>query len=610
MGRIQPLPSHLIDQIAAGEVVERPASVVKELVENALDAGAKRIRIEVRDGGCAWICISDDGYGMSPADATLALQRHATSKISSVDDLSDIHTFGFRGEALPSIASVSNFSLRTREATAEAGFEIVVEAGEIKQERACGATPGTRIEVADLFASIPARRKFLKRAATEWGHILDWLVRVALVHPDVHFELCREQKKPLVWPATSDPLARVAAVLSEDEASALVPVEAGEGELRLSGFASAPAFHRATAAGVYLFVNGRPVRDRLLRHAVLQIYRDLLPRGRFPTVLLFLEVPAEAVDVNVHPAKWEVRFADPQAVHQLVRHGLRNSVQGRDYLPQAPATAAVSGLPHSQGSMQDRGAASTGAGGHSAFASSRGDRVAEPTTSDWVFSARERAGEEEAAVHGLAGPLQPSRVRFADYRLLGQLLATYLVLEGKDALLLIDQHAAHERVLYEGLRARWLEGGVERQPLLLPISVGLDVARAGALMEHSAFVEAMGFEIETFGEDAVMVRALPALLAGREPEELVRSLADEICESHELGAQLEPGSRVLEVVDKIFASLACHAARRKGDVLNVEEQKALLRSLDEIPWAPTCPHGRTVAVPMDVPEIERRFARR
>ena len=260
MGRIQPLPSHLIDQIAAGEVVERPASVVKELVENALDAGAKRIRIEVRDGGCAWICISDDGYGMSPADATLALQRHATSKIATVDDLSDIHTFGFRGEALPSIASVSNFRLRTREAAAEAGFEIVVEAGEIKEERACAATPGTRIEVADLFASIPARRKFLKRAATEWGHIVDWLVRVALVHPDVHFELRREQKKPLIWPATPDPLARVATVLSEDEASALVPVDGCEGELRLSGFASAPAFHRATAAGVYLFVNGRPVR--------------------------------------------------------------------------------------------------------------------------------------------------------------------------------------------------------------------------------------------------------------------------------------------------------------------------------------------------------------
>jgi DNA mismatch repair protein MutL len=590
MGRIQPLPSHLIDQIAAGEVVERPASVVKELVENALDAGAKRIRIEVRDGGCAWICISDDGYGMSPADATLALQRHATSKIATVDDLSDIHTFGFRGEALPSIASVSNFRLRTREAASEAGFEIVVEAGEIKEERACAATPGTRIEVADLFASIPARRKFLKRSATEWGHILDWLVRVALVHPDVHFELRREQKKPLVWPATPDPLARVATVLSEDEASALVPVDGCEGELRLSGFASAPAFHRATAAGVYLFVNGRPVRDRLLRHAVLQIYRDLLPRGRFPTVLLFLEVPADAVDVNVHPAKWEVRFADPQAVHQLVRHALRNSVQGRDYLPQAPAT--------------------TLAGGYSAFIPARGDRIAEPTTSDWVFAAQERAGEDEASAHGTPAPLQASRVRFSEYRLLGQLLATYLVLEGKDALLLIDQHAAHERVLYERLRARWLEGGVERQPLLLPVSVELDLARVGALIEHNSFVEAMGFEIEAFGEDAVMVRALPALLAGREPDELVRSLADEICESNELGAQLEPGSRVMEGIDKIFASLACHAARRKGDVLNVEEQKALLSALDEIPWAPTCPHGRTVAVPMEVPEIERRFARR
>ncbi|MBW2713549.1 MAG: DNA mismatch repair endonuclease MutL, partial [Deltaproteobacteria bacterium] len=386
MGRIQPLPSHLIDQIAAGEVVERPASVVKELVENALDAGAKRIRIEVRDGGCAWICISDDGYGMSPDDAALALQRHATSKITRVDDLSDIHTFGFRGEALPSIASVSNFRLRTREPDSEVGFEIVVEAGEIKEERACGATVGTRIEVADLFASIPARRKFLKRAATEWGHIVDWLVRVALVHPDVHFELRRDQKKPLVWPATPDPLARVATVLSEEDASALVPVSGREGELEISGFASAPAFHRATAAGVYLFVNGRPVRDRLLRHAVLQIYRDLLPRGRFPTVLLFLDVPADAVDVNVHPAKWEVRFADPQAVHQLVRHALRSSVQGRDYLPDAPTSASAKVVFSSDAYPPQRGASSY-AGGQGGFQSGREGRVAEPGTSDWVFAA-------------------------------------------------------------------------------------------------------------------------------------------------------------------------------------------------------------------------------
>ncbi len=386
----------------------------------------------------------------------------------------------------------------------------------------------------------------------------------------------------------------------------------------LSGFASAPAFHRGTAAGVYLFVNGRPVRDRLLRHAVLQVYRDLLPRGRFPSVLLFLDVPAESVDVNVHPAKWEVRFADPQAVHQLVRRSLRASIQERSYLPEAegePSSATGAFRP------------SAGGGGGHRFPPAA-DRVAEPGTSDWIFARRaeesaeadrafltdeaptQRGGESGPGEGGAPGPLSASRVRFSDYRLLGQVMATYLVLEGKDAVLLLDQHAAHERVLYERLRARWMEGGVERQPLLIPVPVELDPLRYEALTGSVDAALAMGFEIEDFGDGAVSVRAVPALLEGRDPVGLVRTLADELAEARELGTDFEPGTRVLEPVDKAFATLACHAARRKGDILDLQEQRALLASLDEIPWAPTCPHGRTVAVPMEVAEIERRFSRR
>ena len=306
---VRRLPDALVDQIAAGEVVERPASVVKELVENALDAGAARVRVEVREGGAALVAVTDDGRGMPAADARLALERHATSKIVSADDLARIGTFGFRGEALPAIASVSRLRLRTRARGAEAGFEIEVDGGRRVAERAAGAPEGTRVEVADLFHNVPARRKFLKAPATEWGHVADWLARAALALPGVHFDVRRDDRPAVSWPAVGESLDRIAAVLSEREAEGLVPLSAAEGALRVEGFASRPDAHRPTAAGLYLFVQRRPVRDRLLRHALLDAYRDVLPRGRFPSAVLFVDCPPQAVDVNVHPAKWEVRFA-------------------------------------------------------------------------------------------------------------------------------------------------------------------------------------------------------------------------------------------------------------------------------------------------------------
>ena len=383
----------------------------------------------------------------------------------------------------------------------------------------------------------------------------------------------------------------------------------GEGRARLHGFTSRPEHHRGTAAGLHLYVNGRPVRDRLLRHAAMDLYRDVLPRGRFPSMVLFLEVPTESVDVNVHPAKWEVRFDDPRAIHRLVRDGLRAAVAERRWLGGAPAASEAAG----------EGTADAVFDGPASFrATSRPETGAfEPAApagaSDWVFAQRGPAGAELpfAEADARAAPL-----RFGELRVVGQLLSTYLLCERSEGLLLIDQHAAHERVLYERLRSEWLEGKVARQALLLPETVELAPEAVAALEAATEPLAKLGFEIEAFGESAVVVRAIPALLSGRSPERLVRDLADEVSGARGAETAFEPGaatgsaSRILVDADRALATMACHSARRAGESLSASEQKALLAELDTIPWAPTCPHGRPVAVPMDREEIERRFSRR
>jgi DNA mismatch repair protein MutL len=603
-GRIQLLPRALADQIAAGEVVERPASVVKELVENALDAGARHVRIEVRDGGASLISVTDDGHGMTPPEARMALQRHATSKLRSADDLQRIASFGFRGEALPAIASVSRLRLRSRAKGAGEGWEIRVAGGELLEDRAAGGPEGTRIEVAELFANVPARRKFLKKPGTEWGHVADWLGRLALSLPDVHFEVRRDDHEAVVWPACKQRLDRIAAVLSEKEASLLVPSMREEGDAQVEAHLSPPDRSRASASGLYLFVNGRPVRDKLLTHALLDAYRDILPRGRYPTAVLFLTLPCERVDVNVHPAKWEVRFSEPQAIHRLVRSAVRDAMQSRSWL--APPGSGSSSMPPP---VRTSEGVPSGA-----------------ETNDWIFARRGSAVAAEDRARAGAAPepalyadrdAEPSQVaesaaapKFGGMRLIGQMRASYLVLESETGLVLIDQHAPHPRVLYERLRGGWLVRGVERQGLLVPVTVDLEPLAFAALMQAEALFGGLGFELESFGEAAVVVRAVPALLCDRNPEQLITDLAAEL---QAAGVELEATperTRLLPVVDRIFATLACHSARRFGDHLEREEQVAILSGLDSIPWAPTCPHGRPVAASMPFPEIEKRFDRR
>jgi DNA mismatch repair protein MutL len=608
---VQRLPDALVDQIAAGEVVERPASVVKELVENALDAGATRIRVDVREGGASLIAVTDDGRGMPQGDARLALQRHATSKIRSVEELQEIGSFGFRGEALPSIASVSRLRLVTREHDAPEGWELNVDGGELTRERAVGCAAGTRVEVADLFASVPARRKFLKRPATEWGHIKDWIGRLALALPGVHFELRHDDRPAMVWPATSDPLTRIAAVVGEESASKLVAASFEGPEGHVEAYLSGPEHARSNGNGLYLFVNGRPVRDPVLRHALLDAYRDLLPRGRFPTAVLFLTVPPDSIDVNVHPAKWEVRFADPRAIHRLVRHCVREAMSARRWLgPATPGDAVSAGFRPAPGFETEPSRAEEPAPG-----------VARPPRPDLQggfvhqpeLSGATRVAETPAPDTGADPSARSERISFGSLRVVGQLLASYLLVETKQGLVLVDQHAAHERILYERLRAQWLDHGVSSQPLLVAETVEIEALALAALVDAAERCARLGFDLEPFGEDAVLVRAVPALLSGRNPAALVRGLAREL-QDPDLGGAGGEGersdTRLLGAADRIFATLACHAARRFGDHLPPGEQQAILRGLDEIPWAPTCPHGRPVAVALDVAEIERRFGRR
>ncbi len=609
-GRIRVLSDALVDQIAAGEVVERPASVVKELVENSLDAGARSIRVDIHDGGAALVAVQDDGFGMTPEELPLALERHATSKLRTAEDLIRISSFGFRGEALPAIASVSRFRIVSRARGATVGHEIRIDGGRVVHSRAAGGPEGTRIEVADLFAAVPARRKFLKRPGTEWGHVADWLARLAMARPEIHIETRRDERPPTVWPACSDRRDRLALLLPEEDAAGLVAVDQQSAAGRVHGFVSTPEHSRATGQGLYLFVNGRPVRDRLLSHALCEPYRDLLPRGRFPVGVLFVEVAPETVDVNVHPAKWEVRFSDPQSVHRAIRHAVRDSIAARRWLALSPGVPRrtfeggpsfdATALPFAVGEARPRWG-----GGAEAMATG--------AAPDWTL-ARDHPSHASAldALDPATGPGEAVApvASFRALRLLGQLHASYLLAEGEQGLLVIDQHAAHERILYERLRRSWLEAGVARQGLLEPLVVKVSPAAVAAVQESPEPIARLGFELEAFAEDALLVRAIPAELEGSDPDALVRDLAAALVEA-ERGAETEASAvRWLPGLDRMFATLACHSARRFGDRLPEAEQRAILAGLDTIPWAPTCPHGRPVAILLDRADLEARFRRR
>jgi DNA mismatch repair protein MutL len=601
-GKIRVLPSDLADQIAAGEVVERPASVVKELAENALDAGARRIDVEIDGGGRRLIRVVDDGEGMSPDDARLALKRHATSKIAAADDLWTLRTFGFRGEALPSIAAVSRLTLSTRRPDAAVGFRLLVEAGAEAEARETGMPAGTQVEVRDLFFNTPARAKFLKVESTEAANVSEAVLRLALAHPGVHFRLRITGRVALDLPPHRDLAERVRAALARRGAGALHEAAGQEAGLGVRAFLAAPDEASATARSTFLFVGGRFVRDRSLLHALVLGYGPLLEKGRYPLAALFLDVPGHDVDVNVHPQKLEVRFARAQEVYGAVRHVVSAAIARAPWLETSgdlarPIRAYT--LPVARAPVIREDAVG--------WAAARSAQPALPLRAREPAPAVPATPASPASPADAPAPVTPAGGEvvpfFRDLAYIGQLQRTYLVCEGQGELVLIDQHAAHERVAYARLRAAHGRREVRRQRLLFPLPIELDESAAAAA-EAVDVLAALGFEVQRIGPRVVRLAAVPEVLKDVDPKPL---LADVLGQIADRGAALAPDT--LDGVDHVLATMACHSVVRAGDVLGRTEALSLLGQLDEVDLRSHCPHGRPVMLRMPLAEIERRFGR-
>ena len=595
--RVRALPSALVDQIAAGEVVERPASVVKELVENAIDAGATDIRVETEQAGLARITITDDGHGMSREDAELAVARHATSKIATLDDLRAIATLGFRGEALPSIASVSRFSLRTRPHDALEGTEIRIEGGSTKEVLVAGGSPGTTVRVDELFFNVPARKKFLKGLATESGHIGDTLTRLALSRPSLRLAWLRDGRRAREWSSAKDGYQRALQLFPDEK------LAAGEGEregVRVRAMLSAPERARNGAGQLYVAVNGRIVRDRAIARAIAFAFGSVLPPGRFPAGVAWIDLDPERVDVNVHPQKAEVRFAEARtvldAVTRTLAAGLGQSPFRRRYTRAATRTLASTDDaleawgehdPNTSASVEPHVTTSPGrpdeplqADAYPPIPSRDDARIAEGS-----FTRGERAGND-----------------YLGLRVLGQIARTYLVCEGPDGLVVLDQHAADERVKFARLAEAHRDGDVEIQRLLMPERVALSDREAATLAEHERLLLGMGIEARVFGERTALVSGTPALLRRSAPERLLRDALAELSNQ---------GSRAYgDAIDTALATMACHGAIRAGDVLSIEEQRALLTALASVAsFSGHCPHGRPILHAVSIDELARRVGR-
>lgn len=604
------LPETLVNRIAAGEVIERPAAAVKELVENAIDAGARHIDVVLEDGGRILISVTDDGCGMSAEELELAVERHATSKLPD-DDLVDIRTLGFRGEALPSIGAVSRLSITSRAAGASEAYAILIEGGRKEPPKPAALGNGTRIEVRDLFYATPARLKFLKTPRTEVDHGADAIKRLAMAHPEIAFSLSDEARTRFRYgPAQGDLLTarldRLSAVMGREFAENAVVVSAERGGIRLSGYAGVPTLNRGNARAQYLFVNGRPVQDRLLVGAVRGAYQDFLARNRHPMVALFLDVPPDCVDVNVHPAKAEVRFQDAGLVRGLIVGGLRHALETAGH--KASTTVAAAALGAFQPGI---GAPGGGPGGGSApwrqssalpreLAEIAAGYQAPPSTG--VLDTFD-APSARITAEGLSQPLAPPATNFPLGAARAQVHETYIVAQTETGIVIVDQHAAHERLVYERMKTALAEGGAKRQGLLIPEVVEMDEAAVDRLCERAAEFEELGLAIEKFGPGAVVVREVPALLGQADVTGLLRDLADDL---EEFGA----GLALKERLEDVCSTMACHGSVRAGRRLTSEEMNALLREMEVTPHSGQCNHGRPTYVELNLSDIERLFGRR
>ena len=587
---IRQLPPHLVNRIAAGEVVERPASVAKELIENGIDAGARRIEVTTACGGMRLIRVGDDGTGMGREDLALAVERHATSKLAG-DDLNAIMTLGFRGEALPSIGAVARLSLASRAQGAHDAYEIAVDAGRKSQLKPAALAAGTRVDVRDLFYATPARLKFMKSERVENAAIVEMVKRLALARPDIAFALTSEDRS--VFRLESCPpglldngLARLGRMLGPDFVKDALPVHAERRGALLEGFAGLPTLHRPNARELHLIVNGRPVRDKLLAGTVRAAYGDLLPQGRCPVLALFLSLPPDEVDVNVHPAKTELRFRDPNGVRSLIIGALRATLGSAGH--RATATHGESALA--------RMALGAGSEPSDLPGPGLGDR-AQPPLAPFTEPSADTRGDVVAEDVPTAYPLGAARAQIND---------TFIVAATDDALVIVDQHAAHERLVYERLKRSIANGGIFRQILLIPEVVELDHEAASSLCAAASELERLGLVVEPFGTTSVLVREVPALLGTSEVKDLLTDLAAELAETEDEG-----GARLLAGrLDHVLSTMACHGSVRAGRRLNPEEMNALLRDMERTPFTGQCNHGRPTYIELKLADIEKLFARR
>jgi DNA mismatch repair protein MutL len=595
-GTIRRLPETVVNRIAAGEVIERPAAAIKELVENAIDAAARRIDVTLAEGGSLLIAVVDDGVGMSREELALAVERHATSKLPD-DDLLRITTLGFRGEALPSIGAVSRLTIASRRAGAADTWRIAVEGGRVAAPAPASHPPGTRVEVRDLFYATPARLKFLKGERSELAAAVDAVERLAMAHPAIAFYVSADGRALAKLPAASGDLAaarleRLAAVIGRDFIDNALAVDLTREGVRLTGHIGVPTFHRATGQHQYLFVNGRPVRDRLLVGAVRGAYADFLARDRHPVVALFVELPPEQVDVNVHPTKAEVRFRDAGLVRGLIVSGLRHTLAAAGHRAATTVAAGVLGAarpapgwpPSPTPHYVPRGLAEQAADYQAPL----------PNLAATPSAASASPAASDAAPPTAAYPLGVARA---------QLHETYIVAQTADGMVIVDQHAAHERLVYEKMKDALAAGRIARQTLLIPEVVELDEAAVARLAARTGEFAELGLLLEPFGPGAVVVREVPALLGEVDVRGLVRDLADELAEFGE-------ALTLKEKLGEVCGTLACHGSVRAGRRLMAEEMNALLRQMEATPHSGQCNHGRPTYVELKLADIERLFGRR
>ncbi len=630
MPRIRQLSQSLINKIAAGEVIERPASVVKELLENAVDGGARRIDVAVEKGGLELVRVADDGCGIAAEDLPLAVASHATSKLDTAEDLFCIRSFGFRGEALASIGEVSRLVIRSRTAESPAGAEITVNGGRLGETAPCGAPVGTTVEVRNLFFNTPVRRKFLRTVGTELGHLTEAFIRVALGVPGVHFTLRHNGRVVHELPAADGSRERFAALFGHEMAERMLYVESSDGEVRLAGYVGHPSQTRANNRAQYLFLNGRYIRDRSLQHALGEGYRGLIVSGRYPVAVLTLTMPPDLVDVNVHPTKLEVRFQDAGRLYSQLLATLRGKFLSSDLthaLPPAPAPEGASPAepadPRQAESDRLRDQFVAWAKGE---VEAREPEPAEsiprspladpgpPLSLTRLDAPRKEAVEDRAqgpeaggrdpenggrrSEGGEAG-LPPPHVRPVAAL---QLHNRYLVAETAEGMVVVDQHALHERILYEQLRGRVAEGPLESQALLVPEPIDLSPTEAAAALEHRDLLERLGMKVEPFGGDTLLLAAYPAMLAKLRPEEVLRALLEVL-----LAGGRQPDRR--DLTDALLHTMACKAAVKAGDRLAADEVAALLEQRHLVDDAHHCPHGRPTALVFTRAELDRRFLR-